>query len=93
MINEMCSLQSQSAICSEFRPINVPGCGHYSINREGVIRTYYGRELKYQTNDSGNRTICLYPKGIELKEYHYGNLRVRNKCYSVDKLVRLTFPD
>lgn len=78
---------------SEFRSINAPGCGHYSINQDGVILNDRGREMKYHTNDSGNRTICLYPKGIELKEYRYGNLRVRNKCYSVDKLVRLTFPD
>lgn len=75
----------------EFRPINVEGCGHYNINQEGVILNEKGKELRYHTNDSGNRTICLYPRGIELKEYRYGNLRVRNKCYSVDKLVRLTF--
>lgn len=75
----------------EFRPIKVEGCGHYSINQEGVVLNEKGQELKSYTNDSGNRTICLYPKGIELKEYRYGNLRVRSKCYSVDKLVRLTF--
>ena len=85
----LCSLQLQLA--KEFRPINVPGCGHYSINQEGQIMNSKGQLLKYQTNDSGNRTICLFPKGIETKEYCYNGSKTRCKCYSVDKLVRLTF--
>ena len=76
-----------------FKPINSSGLSHYIINKEGQIKNCKGQLLKYQTNDSGNRTICLFPKGVETKEYCYNGSKTRCKCYSVDKLVRLTFED
>lgn len=70
----------------DFKHIAQQGLEHYYINKDGEIRNEYGRVLKSQKirDKYGEyRTICLYPHTFDGKKGF--------KCYSVRKLVNLTF--
>lgn len=46
------------------RPIQIPGCKHYSINEEGtVLNTKTGRVLLTDLNNCGYRRVTLWSEG------------------------------